>query len=107
MGVDHGDEEWVRLRSDVGATLAFQRVEDYRPSVWPGSDHPQQAHLDFDVPDIDAVEPALLALGARVAEYQPGGESWRVYLDPAGHPFCLVRGVIALVRRRQGALVGR
>ncbi len=89
--VDHSDEEWVSLESDVGATLAFQRVEDYRPPLWPGSEHPQQAHLDFDVPDIDAAELALFGLGARIAEYQPGGDSWRVYLDPAGHPFCLVR----------------
>jgi len=28
------------------------------------------------------------ALGATTPEYQPG-ETWRVMLDPAGHPFCL------------------
>jgi len=33
----------------------------------------------------------VLAAGATKAETQPG-ESFRVYLDPAGHPFCLVRG---------------
>ncbi len=85
------EEDWVELVSDGGVTLAFQRVDDHRPPVWPGSEHPQQAHLDFDVPDIDAAEPGLMALGAIVAEYQPGGDSWRVYLDPAGHPFCLVK----------------
>ncbi len=88
--IERSDGDWVQLRSDVGATLAFQRVADHRPPEWPGSEHPQQAHLDFDVADIEAAEPALIALGARVAEYQPGGDSWRVYLDPAGHPFCLV-----------------
>ncbi|HJR93500.1 MAG TPA: VOC family protein, partial [Acidimicrobiia bacterium] len=46
-------------------------------------------HLDFDVPDMDEGEKAVLALGARKAEAQPG-TTWRVYLDPAGHPFCLV-----------------
>jgi hypothetical protein len=32
---------------------------------------------------------SLTALGARKADVQPG-TSFRVYLDPAGHPFCLV-----------------
>ena len=32
----------------------------------------------------------MLDVGARKAETQPG-ESFRVFLDPAGHPFCLVR----------------
>ena len=44
----------------------------------------------IDVPDLDAAEPAVLALGARKHDVQPG-ETFRVYLDPAGHPFCLVR----------------
>ena len=81
--------EWVQLRSSGGATIAFQRVEGHRPPVWPGQDHPQQLHLDFDVPDLDAGEQAVLAAGARKADYQPG-TTFRVFLDPAGHPFCLV-----------------
>lgn len=83
------DGDWVQLRSDGGATLAFQRAPGHRPPAWPGDDQPQQAHLDFDVPDLDVGEERLLALGARKADVQPG-TSFRVYLDPAGHPFCLV-----------------
>jgi glyoxalase superfamily protein len=30
----------------------------------------------------------VIALGATKAEYQPG-TTFRVMLDPAGHPFCL------------------
>jgi catechol 2,3-dioxygenase-like lactoylglutathione lyase family enzyme len=86
--VDDGDD-WVELRSDVGATIAFQRAPDHQPPVWPSTDRPQQAHLDFDVADLDAAEEQVLAIGATKAEVQPG-ESFRVYLDPAGHPFCLV-----------------
>lgn len=86
---DDDDGDWVQLRSDGGPTLAFQRVPDHRPPVWPGSEHPQQLHLDFDVPDLDAGEAAVLAAGARKAEHQPG-TTFRVFLDPAGHPFCLV-----------------
>lgn len=81
--------EWVLLRSPGGPTLAFQRVPEYRPPHWPGSEHPQQLHLDFDVADLDEGERQVLALGARKAEHQPG-QTFRVYLDPVGHPFCLV-----------------
>jgi hypothetical protein len=31
----------------------------------------------------------VLALGARKVDVQPG-TTFRVYLDPAGHPLCLV-----------------
>ncbi len=86
---DDDSDEWVQLRSEGPVTLAFQRVEDHEPPVWPGSEVPQQLHLDFEVPDLDEGERQVLALGARKAEYQPG-ETFRVYLDPAGHPFCLV-----------------
>ncbi len=83
------DGNWVQLRSDTGATLAFQLAPSHRPPVWPSDDHPQQAHLDFDVPDLDAGEEQVLALGAHKTDVQPG-TNFRVFLDPAGHPFCLV-----------------
>ena len=89
-GDDGDDDEWVQLRSDMGATLAFQRALDHQPPVWPSADRPQQAHLDFDVDDLDAGERAVIAIGARKTELQPQPESFRVFLDPAGHPFCLV-----------------
>ncbi|MFH9352653.1 VOC family protein [Kitasatospora sp. NPDC017646] len=80
---------WSTLHLDDGTVFCFQAVTDHRPPRWPGSEHPQQAHLDIDVADLDAAEPAVLALGA-VRLHDAGG--WRVYADPAGHPFCLVRG---------------
>ena len=90
--LDHvGDEGgWVELRSDVGATLAFQLAPDHQPPVWPSADHPQQGHIDFEVDDLDAGEAAVIAIGARKAEVQPSPDEFRVFLDPAGHPFCLV-----------------
>ena len=88
--VDSDNGRWVQLRSDGGATLAFQRAPDLVPPGWPDGDPPQQAHLDFDVDDLDEGEEQVLALGARKAEFQPS-EQFRVVLDPAGHPFCLVR----------------
>ncbi|HEY2204744.1 MAG TPA: VOC family protein [Pseudonocardia sp.] len=83
------DDDWVQLRADGPVTLAFQRAPGHRPPVWPGDEHPQQLHLDLEVPDLDEWERRVLEIGARKAEVQPG-ETFRVYLDPAGHPFCLV-----------------
>jgi catechol 2,3-dioxygenase-like lactoylglutathione lyase family enzyme len=93
---EDSEDDWVQLRASGGATatggvLAFQRVDDYRPPRWPGAEHPQQLHLDIAVPDLDTGEAAVVALGARKHEVQPG-ETFRVFLDPVGHPFCLVRG---------------
>lgn len=76
---------------DGRATLAFQRIDDFVEPTWPGGAHPQQFHLDLAVSDIAAAEPGVLALGARVHDQQPSTDgSFRVYLDPAGHPFCLI-----------------
>jgi catechol 2,3-dioxygenase-like lactoylglutathione lyase family enzyme len=86
---DDSDDEWVSLVSDAGGHLSFQRVADYQPPQWPGQEHPQQAHPDFAVDDLDAGEAAVLAIGARKHAVQPGTD-FRVYLDPVGHPFCLV-----------------
>jgi Glyoxalase-like domain len=45
-------------------------------------------HLDVIVDDLDAAEAAVTELGATRHEHQPS-TSFRVFLDPAGHPFCL------------------
>jgi len=94
--VNHdSDDEWVTI-APVGAgpgsqALAFQRVDDYVAPTWPGGAHPQQAHLDLQVGDLSAGEQKVLAAGATRHEHQPSTEgSFVVYLDPAGHPFCLV-----------------
>jgi hypothetical protein len=79
---------WADIRADYGQCISFQRVADYRAPVWPAQDVPQQMHIDVMVDDLDAGEKAVVALGATRHEHQPG-ESFRVFLDPAGHPFCL------------------
>jgi Predicted enzyme related to lactoylglutathione lyase len=84
------DADWAELDSGQPTTLAFQQVWGYQAPDWPGQLQPQQAHLDFSVDDLDAAEAEALALGARKHEVQPG-TSFRVFLDPAGHPFCLCR----------------
>ena len=85
-------DDWVVLQPDSGGRLAFQRADDFAPPTWPTGDRPQQFHLDVTIDDIDEAEPAVLAIGARKHDVQPGvddGDTFRVYLDPAGHPFCL------------------
>ena len=78
--------------SVFGSTLNFQTVADYARPQWPGQEHPQQFHLDFRVPELEAATEHAVSLGATVAETQPAAEvgmNWRVMLDPDGHPFCL------------------
>ncbi len=85
-----GSDDWVRLEVRNGSDIGFQRDPAYRPPQWP-SGAPQQAHLDFDVTDLDEGERAVIELGATKTDVQPDPEEWRVFLDPAGHPFCLVK----------------
>lgn len=89
----YADDEWVKLQVDGSdVRLAFQRAPDHQPPDWPNPDKPQQFHIDVTVDDVDKAEEQVLALGARRHEHQPGiesGDTFRVYLDPAGHPFCL------------------
>ena len=73
---------------DTTSGLAFQLAPDHRPPTWPSTAIPQQMHLDLMVDDLDEAERAVLAAGATKAEHQPG-ETFQVFLDPAGHPFCL------------------
>ncbi|THA57149.1 VOC family protein [Streptomyces sp. A1136] len=89
---DPEDPDWFEVHGFEGTPLAFQRVDDHRPPRWPGGEHPQQLHLDFDVDDLDGEEERVLALGATVLERTDRlrlEANWRVYADPAGHPFCL------------------
>jgi len=78
----------VDLVHDVLPALSFQKVENYVAPTWPDGTMPKQIHLDFEVEDLDEGERHVLGVGARKATYQPGG-TFRVFLDPAGHPFCL------------------
>jgi len=83
------DDGWAEIRpADNSTCVCFQQVEDYRPPDWPGQQVPQQMHLDVMVEDLDRGETAVLELGATKAADQPG-TTFRVFLDPAGHPFCL------------------
>ncbi|QQQ79840.1 VOC family protein [Saccharothrix sp. 6-C] len=82
---------WATLRpTDGGAGLSFQTEPDYRRPTWPasGDDQRMMAHLDIKVDDLEAAGARAVAAGATLADFQPQ-DGVRVYLDPAGHPFCL------------------
>jgi len=86
--------EFVAVAADPRSSgLAFQQVTGYQPPDWPDPARPQQVHLDVMVDDLDEAEPLVLALGARrlpVPDPDDPEPGWRVYTDPAGHPFCLI-----------------
>ena len=83
---DSGDG-YVYL-GDGGVQLAFMRVEGYEPPNWPSP--VKQAHLDFQVADVELAVKQLIELGATKPEFQPGGDGWTVLADPQGHLLCLV-----------------
>lgn len=91
---DGGDESWQSLSGDgSGVSLAFQRATNYVAPRWPDGP-PQQLHLDLTVDDLIAAHDRAVALGGTALSPstppEPGQTSgFRVYADPAGHPFCL------------------
>jgi hypothetical protein len=87
--------DWVTIAdlADQGRRLSFQRVDDHMAPNWPERLCPQQAYVDLLVDDVDAADGQVVALGARrladdIVVHED--ESFRVYADPAGPPFCLI-----------------
>jgi catechol 2,3-dioxygenase-like lactoylglutathione lyase family enzyme len=88
---------WIRVQDDgdwvvIGEAadrvgLAFTRAAGFRAPTWPEPEVQQQMHFDVRVDDLDAAEAAAIGLGAR--RLPGGGDDFRVFADPAGHPFCL------------------
>ena len=79
------------LDVDGNWVIGVQRAPDHTPPVWPDGE-PQQVHVDFHVTDPSAAHDRALALGAELlqeATDPDAQEGYRVYADPAGHPFCL------------------
>lgn len=89
---------WSTLHSAGGTVLCFQRVADHRPPRWADPAHPQQFHLDVGVRDLDDAHEQVLTAGATLLDAGADGRGWRIYADPAGHPFCLVREAAAVSR---------
>jgi hypothetical protein len=84
------NDDFSTLHTGSGLVFAFQRVKRYRAPQWPDIAYPQQFHLDVDVPDLDQAQVQVLGLGATLLHVDTLG--WRIFADPAGHPFCLLKG---------------
>ena len=85
--------DWFTVKW-AGPDLCTQLAPNHEPPDWPRGQ--QQAHVDFLVTDIAAAHERVLALGGVALDpVEPpvsGPErGFRVYADPAGHPFCLCR----------------
>jgi catechol-2,3-dioxygenase len=80
------EEDWITLETGGAWRIGLQQAPDHVPPQWPDPAHPQQAHLDFRVPDLDAAAERAQELGATVLRRN---ESWHTLADPAGHPFDL------------------
>ena len=81
---------WVDRKLPGGRTLAFHAAPGFTPPQWPRADRDsQQFHLDLTVEDLDTAEQKVLALGAKPLDTEDRSRTFRVYADPAGHPFCL------------------
>ena len=80
---------WAGIHTPQGIILAFQRVQEYVPPIWPWKEGQQQmVHLDFKVDDLEKAVEHAVKCGARIADTQYY-ETSTVLIDPAGHPFCL------------------
>lgn len=101
LRITRQDGDWVDIGDSSATRLSFQHAPGYRAPRWPDPASSMQIHLDLEVDDIDQAEAAALALGASRLPWDSAQEAaqglraedeggFRVYTDPAGHPFCLV-----------------
>ena len=91
--VTHSEADYAMI-SDGTSSLGWGRREGYQPPVWAESgdeDAPKRYHVDVYVEDLDDAEAQCVKLGGTKPDFQPGGDRWRVMLDPGGHPLCLCK----------------
>lgn len=88
-------KEYMVLRDEAQkgfpTWITIQQVDNYVAPAWPATPDEQQqmAHLDFHVADVEEGVKHALSCGATMSEIQ-FDDRWRVMLDPAGHPFCIL-----------------
>ena len=86
----HTQDEYAMLSGPGGIALGLGLVEGHVAPGWPNEHGSKQFHLDLAVDDLDAAAQEVVGLGGSLPDEQPG-ETWRVLLDPSGHPFCLTQ----------------
>jgi hypothetical protein len=93
--VGDGGTDWITIGEpdNRSGRVSFQRVQDFVAPTWPTGPTPQQIHLDLEVDGLDVADEKARAVGARALAdvVVHDDETYRVYADPDGHPFCLVQ----------------
>jgi predicted enzyme related to lactoylglutathione lyase len=93
-GEVEADDDWHMIVVGGEWRMAVQLAPDHVRPEWPGGVR-QQIHLDLWVDDLEAAHQEVVALGGQLlqpAEDLTAREGFQVYVDPAGHPFCLCWG---------------
>ncbi|MET0144491.1 MAG: VOC family protein [Ilumatobacteraceae bacterium] len=87
VSADDPTGEWVNVRPPSGGpSIDFQRAAGFVAPTWPDPAVQQQLHIDFDVADLAAGHVRAIELGATLLDVQ---DTFHVFADPVGHPFCL------------------
>jgi predicted enzyme related to lactoylglutathione lyase len=90
-GTVEAEDDWHMIYTDGQPRMGVQLAPGHVPPEWPDGT-PQQIHLDLYVDDIRTAHDEVMSLGAKLLKPANDLESahgYRVYADPAGHPFCL------------------
>ena len=93
-GTVERDWDWHDVMVDGRTVMGIQLAPNHVRPQWPSGDQQQQLHLDLHVDDIAAADAQAQRLGAELVQKGDLGAAsgFVVYLDPAGHPFCLCWG---------------
>ena len=90
-GVVCGDDDFHSVVDASGEWhVGVQRAPNHVPPQWPDGE-PQQVHVDLHVEDQHEAHESAVQLGARLRQAGDldAEEGHQVYVDPAGHPFCI------------------
>lgn len=91
-GTVDADDDWHMVKVGGQSRVAVQLAPNHVPPDWPNGMPQQQIHLDLWIDDFESAHDRVMSLGARVlkpAEDSDTPDTFQVYADPAGHPFCL------------------
>jgi catechol 2,3-dioxygenase-like lactoylglutathione lyase family enzyme len=90
-GVVDREDDWHMVIVDGEPRVGVQLAPEHVAPDWPEGGE-QQIHLDLWVDDFAESHAAVTELGATLlksVDPEPSDDSFQVYADPAGHPFCL------------------
>jgi len=90
-GTVDAEDDWHMVLVDGRSRVGVQLAPGHESPDWPDGT-PQQIHLDLWVENPAEAHALVMSLHATVlkeAEDEGTPDTFQVYADPAGHPFCL------------------